>query len=819
MNHEKRLIGRTLSDFNDPVKYNSRNAQQQAIDQTNQNRGTQLGSNPNADLVERMVQTNFDPSRATPQEIARHNEGMRLAETNTTAAPGYNPAKGVTGLADTVYGAKPGEQTVYQNPNNGTVGQAVNIPDGNIALNAFNRLTGDNNVGVSMSQTDAAKKLNDPSYKQGIQQASNTYGTAESAANDAETAVMEHYKAATASGAPIDFIKRDADIAAARMAATDNFTATEKAKEAEQKNVDKRAASSEASTAKTGETQKPPTLDDAALLASVGAAMEGLPGGDLIMQGLQASLQDAAAAKADAQKIHDNSVNQAKQSDLDTQNHIDKFAERYKENRDSSKKLAKDIRDETDKLLAENQIRDQEKLEWQSQMATQKAEKMKTDEVTKMSIALALGGGFGSRAGLDQVASAESEWNKSILNLQKEYAFKKADVGAFYTEKYVEAQQKYRSDLGAASKEYDSSLDALEQQGFASSQARKLAETNADNALILNLATVRKEHAATVKGYVSDVYAEINRNRDDQRAQEQIGWTRLENVMKTYGSFAPQSLLDSIAKQLPGVNVSDVAKQMTLAEMKQFKIKNGGGSGAAGSYGSDSSTQATNPLYAGVTTSDLKGAIQRIFNPTTYGGTASERAGKINEYMGRIASGEDPTNIAADLQGDYWASQKGAPRTAHDARTITQGSAEALQSYANFLGITAEADGSLGQIDSRVEWFKSFYGGSSDEYNNLSNEVNAIRAKMVKENYGTAVSPQELSLARSYIPEMTDKGNVFLTKVANLKTYNAYLDGKIFAANAGLPSPKPPTPVTMTGNAVAGPGKYSIDDITSALSK
>lgn len=171
----------------------------------------------------------------------------------------------------------------------------------------------------------------------------------------------------------------------------------------------------------------------------------------------------------------------------------------------------------------------------------------------------------------------------------------------------------------------------------------------------------------------------------------------------------------------------------------------------------------------------------------------------------------------ASMQNDYWASQKGAPRTAHDGRTEAQASAESLQSFVDFYSIGSNDDGPLGHIDSRVEGFKSLFGQSSEEYNNLANNVGNIRARIIKENYGAAVTPQELAIAKSYIPDMTDKGSIFVTKLQNLKAYNAYLDAKVFAANAGIPPPKPPVPVSLTGTAVSGAGKYSTTDINSIL--
>lgn len=69
--HENRLLRRTLSDFGQVAPVNQRAAEEAArLQNANATtKGLRVGSNPNADLVERMVQVNFDMSKATPDEI------------------------------------------------------------------------------------------------------------------------------------------------------------------------------------------------------------------------------------------------------------------------------------------------------------------------------------------------------------------------------------------------------------------------------------------------------------------------------------------------------------------------------------------------------------------------------------------------------------------------------------------------------------------------------------------------------------------------------------------------------------------------------
>lgn len=323
-----------------------------------------------------------------------------------------------------------------------------------------------------------------------------------------------------------------------------------------------------------------------------------------------------------------------------------------------------------------------------------------------------------------------------------------------------------------------------------------------------------KELRTTIADANNTMNDNVNKLRDDERAQETLGYQRLQSAVSTYGTNVPQAMIDSISKMLPGVDVKSIIATPTAAALK----KAGGGGSAGTSYGAyNGGVTGTANNFTNLNPQQLTDAVNRIFAPANFGGTAGERTDKVNTYLKRISSGEDIGNIAASLQGDYWASQKGAPRTAHDERTTAQGSMEALQSFADFYSISGEDDGPLGFLDSKVEGFKSIFKQSSDEYNNLAGQVGNIRAKIIKDNYGSAVTPQELSIARSYIPDMTDGGAQFVTKLQNLKAYNAYLDAKVFASTTGLPAPSPPLPVKLTGDKMSGAGKYSNEDMASFL--
>lgn len=578
------------------------------------------------------------------------------------------------------------------------------------------------------------------------------------------------------------------------------------------------AAKTSSTPSSQSTTQTTPNPQQTASNANVEALIAGLPPELAYLAPAIRSQADAATQNLSSQAgLYGSTVQNAQETYNEGESLLNKLSAKYEETSDAKEELLKQVRDDQEKNLSEQQANALDQLAWQQAKQTRDLQRAEQKMVDEKIAALALTGRSRSSQGLQDIDMAKAEYDRAISDMQTEYGFKRTDLITKFTGMHNDVLNTYKVDSLNNLDQFNRDLERLSFQSLSNLQAKKKAEQTALETFVTNQSNIRSQAAKDLYTAAKDVLSEINASRDDKRAQEQLGWQRLENVIKTYGSYAPQAILDSIAKQLPGVDVHAVAKQMTLAEMKQFKVGKGGGTGGGANDSSQIPTQGQ--VFSSITPQELNAAIKRIFTPANYGGTASERSGKQQEYLNRVASGENPASIAADLQSDYWASQKGAGKTAHEGRITAQGSADALQEYADFYAIGVDDDGPLGFFDSKVEGFKSIFGLSSEEYNNLAGNVGNIRAKIIKENYGAAVTPQELALAQAYIPSMSDKGNIFITKLQNLKAYNAYLDAKVFAANAGLPPPKPPKPVTLSGNAIAGPGKYSSEDINSTLNE
>jgi len=778
---EHRLIYRNLADY-DNVRYNSRTAE----------------ANDAQQITQRQAQLAAGGKDVAPVAKVATNQDLSAAKT--------------------VYGAAAqGNQSSYQN------GQTYNVGSGEIQRGAAQRLidSGMNPDQVynqmEKSQGQASQTMTNTGLGAQYDQRGNVIAGSGRLPAQSKADQIEAQLRGQGIADPIT-------IANAKAAALTEETAQMQKDQASKEISDKNAVATATSNAAAGAAAsesgiaKTPTAPTTPQDAGLSAAIAGLPPEYAFLGPvLQAQQAEFAKAQADQQALYEKTTGTTDAAYDAIDKRIDGVESSYKAGTEAIQGLLSQVKEQQSKNIDEQEKAAKDRLAWSELQQSREIERNKVKAVDSKVASLALRGGFGSGAGLSEIEETTRSYENALDDLRSEYGVQRTELGAKFTALHNQVFTDYATNSINNIKDMLSAVERIGQQKNASTEARAKAENDALTTLITNQTNLRQQAAKELTNGAKEISNVINQNRDDKRAQEQLGWQRMDWAAKTYGSDTPQEIIDSISKQLPGVDVGNALKTMTLAEMKQMKIKRGGGgTGGGGAY--STGVTGTSSNFTNLNPQQLKDAVNRIFAPANYGGNASERAGKVNEYLGRIASGENLGSIAASLQGDYWASQKGAPRTAHDERVTAQGSMESLQSFADFYGITGDdKDGPLGLLDSKVEGFKSLFKQSSQEYNNLAGQVGNIRARIIKENYGSAVTPQELEIARSYIPDMSDGGSLFLTKLQNLKAYNAYLDAKVFASTTGLPAPKPPQPVTLSGNSMAGPGKYSNDDISSAL--
>lgn len=795
---ERRLLHYTAKDLGvtDPTKYNGRlsqanaDAQQtQRVDKLNNTQYAYYGND---------VKTNVAPS-----QLGGENTWSPTQQGTTTGyqvTPNVDPSSAaLLTEGKAVYGAQPGQQTVYQNTP-GKIGQTVNIPQGEIALNAFNRL-----VQSGLTEEQAATRLNDPQYKMDIRTATNAAGPA---GVDITGKIPGYSDTSSRQWTPATGMTRSEYEQQTTELQRRN---TELLKQQQIKNEEKQKEKPKAPTIDFGETKK--KIDELdTILGQLNPEVKSAVGLEIMTLRNQMDSVEKQANDLISTLPSDKQIEGQYQPQTDFALKMDDQMKALADkNLETLKQVAEYNRDmlEVDKKIMEQKAHEDESKQIQTNIQNER-------KIRRQLNALGIQTDV---QGLDYLNTAIQEGQDALASLRTANSLNSLKANLAIGEGYrLDVQKALDAHEGAYLQISNQTYDKITSINNSIAQAK--SEKQKEIRDTLKWAAEKKnalelETAKTITNANYKMMDEQNRIRDDQRAQEQLGWQRLENVIKTYGSFAPQSLLDSIAKQLPGVDVASVAKQMTLAEMKQFKIKNGGGGG--GGAGLSFAGIASDPTgvasqFDTMSPQEVRSAIDRAM--LKFGGTGGERNRKRNEYMDRVARGEPVGTIISDLITDYWASR---PSPEHDQRRNAAGDMETILSYAQSYGITEDDDGPLGKFDSNLQWLGSFAGLSSDAYNDLSSIVGNVKGRITRANAGTAVSPWELTQIKEYAPSMELKGPKFFSNVRNYKAMVEYLDAKEAASKLGLPLPKPPVPVTQSGTAAAGPGKYSADDITSAL--
>lgn len=233
-----------------------------------------------------------------------------------------------------------------------------------------------------------------------------------------------------------------------------------------------------------------------------------------------------AAAKERAAISLGESIVGAETEFTDTQSFIDKWIGIATKNSNNLTSLLQTQNEETNKVLEQQKSNALQKLEFDRQIAVQKAEKQKADEVLRSSIAIGLRGGAYSGAAQNALADAERTWDTNIMNLSKEFSFKAADVVTDFTSKYVTAKQNLALNLFNASEALSTKVEGYANAGFASLQAKKRAISEAKNAYRTTLDKISEDHSKEVKELAKGVSDRIEKQRDDKRAQDKLDYDR-----------------------------------------------------------------------------------------------------------------------------------------------------------------------------------------------------------------------------------------------------------------------------------------------------
>lgn len=292
----------------------------------------------------------------------------------------------------------------------------------------------------------------------------------------------------------------------------------EKAAQTQRESDRARTANNALSTASSQATTQVNTpearMNSVSSILSGIAAASGDPMASVYSAMIEQEYRDKIAAEARAGVSYGATVGQANKTYDDTKSLIDRFTQVHREENDKYTELLKTEKDSQQKFLAEQNQRDQDQLSWQQDIETQKLERAKTKQLLQANIQNALGGGSFSGAANEQIASTEREWDTAISNLAKEFSFKKTDVSAMYTQKYIDVSNQFKLDIFNASKELSSKIESYSIQAFNSLQARDAAITQAGNDKRKALDEAAKTYSSSLKEHIKDIQSILSEERN-----------------------------------------------------------------------------------------------------------------------------------------------------------------------------------------------------------------------------------------------------------------------------------------------------------------
>lgn len=648
MIREHRLINARASTVTtDPTQYNARTAQANADQQAAQYR---------AQLAANQAQTT----------------GLNAQGQGTLAAPVASvPLNQTLANAQTTYAANAAGQATTMQQSVSPTGQVVQGPitqaqslDGNGALqqSAIDRMRSEGlseaeirsrmgnysqNVQGAMEQVGQAYQNPDSAFANGgsqsaIDRASGRLTLQQQADKAAEDAKQQYLQMGVGDPALIAQAQSQARQNVLNEQAAQTGLQTAQGQKQQQDLTANASAAAASGKKAEGQASQAPQMtpqqnaDSAAasmLLAGLPPEQQSLmaPAINALMSGYQTAEQNAGMAYQGATASAQDTFNKE-------QGVLGLLGKSYQELKDNMQGVLDDVKEDQLKNIAEQEKVVQERLGWERAKAERELKRQETKVNDQMVARLALSGGFGSDGGLNEINSATAEFESKIADLGVEYSLQQSEVAVKFSTLYTNALDQYKIDSINNMKDYQGNLERLSMQSLSSTRSLNEANQKALETYLGNQTNIRMSKAKEIQGITKDVQSLILQNKADAMSQEKYGMDQLKWVIDTYGSNAPQSILEGIAKKLPGVDVKQILAIQTLEQAKMKKTGSGGGgiSGFSISQRSKSGQPITLEMF-----------IAQKEESLGYSGDETERAAWEKEYNANMAAykAKDPNAI------------------------------------------------------------------------------------------------------------------------------------------------------------------------------
>lgn len=574
-------------------------------------------------------------------------------------------------------------------------------------------------------------------------------------------------------------------------------------------------------------------------LARISTMLDGIiaatedPLGPVYKEQIMQEYEDMEEAKANAKLSYDASIERAEDQNDDVQDLMDKYVDLHRKNNDKYTEILRETRDSTQSYVEEQKQRDLERLSWEQNSETRKLSRQKTQQLLSQSIQNALSGSSFSGAANEHLAQTEKEWDIAISNLAQEYSFKKADVSAFYTQKYIDANNQFNLEVFNAAKELDSKIEGYAIQGFNSLQAEKNAKTEAANEYRKALDDANKTYSTNLKGHIKEMQTIITTEKatklalDTQKKNDAFQFFNFAftsstdpalrqaavDQMKSAGYSLPDTIdmnADPVSFQLATMN--NAAKAVASSTNDPFRFT---GEGAA-----EKQALAASALTV---VGQLEGGVELNKAQMSYVNQLLDR-GQIDEAR-------------QHLRGLAVASLKSTQETAYSDRASIVGASTSLvkdlKSIQNtskeqtLLGGLKEAfsfidDKAMSDLDADdftaykkvIENLKNKMGYSKDPaLQRIFAQVENIAGLIINERYGAAVTDGELARAREYIAMSGNTLSDMIIKLEEFSRFSKFQNEVMLNTKMGLPS----TDIDMSAPDINSTPDIPSDDVFNEM--
>lgn len=216
-----------------------------------------------------------------------------------------------------------------------------------------------------------------------------------------------------------------------------------------------------------------------------------------------------------------------------------------------------------------------ENIQNQLQYAQDKATRDQTDANKKaldaQTIMLALRGGFGSADGNNEINEARLKGEEAIINLQKEFGFKKTDVSLKFTELHNQAFDNYQTSWLAATDNFEQKVNNIALQGISNQQAKGSALSGAYKDYVKEIKDSRIEYAKTVQGATEMVRQAHKEEKQAQIDKEDRALNQISSLLNNFPESEVRDIILGLGKDVTSFSVEDMLNAKSNVEVEQAR--------------------------------------------------------------------------------------------------------------------------------------------------------------------------------------------------------------------------------------------------------